>query len=47
MRLGKVQNNPGSQVQPALGETVRALGQNTIDVYLNAQAYWRNVPVAV
>ena len=31
----------------ALAETVRALGENTVDVYLNAQAYWRNVPAAV
>ena len=30
-----------------LGEVLGALGESTVDVYLNAQAYWRNVPIAV
>ena len=30
-----------------LGEVFGALGESTVDVYLNAQAYWRNVPTAV
>ena len=30
-----------------LGETLRALGTNTVDVYLNDRAYWRNVPTSV
>ena len=29
------------------GNAAAALGETTFDVYLNAQAYWRNVPAAV
>ena len=31
----------------ALGETIPALGEKTLDVYLNDRAFWRNVPVAI
>ena len=31
----------------AMGDVLPALGQTTFDVYLNARAYWRNVPAAV
>ena len=31
----------------ALGDAILALGDTTFDVYLNEQAYWRNVPAAV
>ena len=30
-----------------LGEVLDALGENTVDVFLNARAFWRNVPAAV
>ena len=31
----------------ALGDTIDVLGQTTFDIYLNGNAYWRNVPAAV
>ena len=31
----------------ALGDTLDTLGENTFDVYLNARAFWRNVPATV
>ena len=31
----------------ALGDAVQGLGESTFDIYLNARAYWRNVPVAI
>ena len=31
----------------ALGETITALGEKTLDVYLNDHAFWRNVPAAI
>ena len=31
----------------ALGDALPALGQTTFDVYLNARAFWRNVPASV
>ena len=31
----------------ALGNTLPTLGETTFDIYLNDQAYWRNVPTAV
>ena len=31
----------------SLGDSIAALGDTTFDVYLNEQAYWRNVPAAV
>ena len=30
-----------------LGDTIAALGETTFDVYLNARAFWRNVPAAI
>ena len=31
----------------ALGEAIPALGEQTLDVYLNDRAFWRNVPAAI
>ena len=31
----------------ALGDATSVLGQTTFDIYLNGNAYWRNVPAAV
>ena len=31
----------------ALGDTTSVLGQTTFDIYLNGNAYWRNVPAVV
>ena len=31
----------------ALGDTTSVLGQTTFDIYLNGNAYWRNIPAAV
>ena len=31
----------------ALGETLPALGNTTLDIYLNPNAFWRNIPAAV
>jgi len=31
----------------AMGDTLPALGETTADVYLNGDAFWRNVPAAV
>ena len=31
----------------ALGDTISVLGRTTFDIYLNGNAYWRNVPAAV
>ena len=31
----------------ALGNTTDILGQTTFDIYLNPNAYWRNIPAAV
>ena len=31
----------------AMGDTLAALGETTFDVYLNGEAFWRNVPTAV
>ena len=33
--------------RPALAEHVAVLGETTFDVYLNGEAFWRNVPSAV
>ena len=33
--------------QTALGDAAIALGGTTLDIYLNGNAYWRNVPAAV
>ncbi len=31
----------------AMGDTLSTLGETTLDVYLNSNAFWRNVPAAV
>ena len=31
----------------ALGDAIPALGERTLDVYLNDHAYWRNIPAAI
>ena len=31
----------------ALGDAISALGEKTLDVYLNDRAFWRNVPAAI
>ena len=31
----------------ALGDSIPALGEKTLDVYLNDRAFWRNVPAAI
>ena len=31
----------------ALGDAIPALGEETLDVYLNDHAFWRNVPAAI
>ena len=36
-----------SEERAALGSTVASLGGSTFDVYLNARAFWPNVPAAV
>ena len=36
-----------SAERTALGDTVAILGETTFDVYLNARAYWRNLPANV
>ena len=36
-----------SEEHAALGDATGVLGQTTFDIYLNGNAYWRNVPAAV
>ena len=36
-----------SEERAALGDTLHTLGETTFDVYLNGNAFWRNVPAAV
>ena len=36
-----------SHERAALGDRVATLGETTFDIYLNARAYWRNIPAAV
>ena len=36
-----------SEERAALGDAVATLGETTSDIYLNARAYWRNLPAAV
>ena len=42
-----VERDYTSAEQEALGDAVGVLGDGTVDVYLNGNAYWRNVPAAV
>ena len=37
----------GAEERAAMGDALPALGETTFDIYLNADAYWRNVPAAV
>ena len=36
-----------SEERAALGDALPALGETTLDIHLNARAFWRNVPAAV
>ena len=36
-----------AEERAALGDAITTLGGSTVDVYLNDQAYWRNVPINV
>ena len=36
-----------SDERAALGDAIPALGEKTLDVYLNDRAYWRNVPATI
>ena len=36
-----------AEERAALGDATSMLGQTTFDIYLNGNAYWRNVPAAV
>ena len=42
-----VERNYTDGEQTALADAVQTLGNMTFDVYLNDQAYWRNVPAAI
>ena len=45
---GRVEERPYTATElVALGDFIRILGETTFDIYLNAQAYWRNMPAAV
>ena len=45
---GRVVERDFSQNERAeMGETIPALGDRTFDIYLNGEAFWRNVPAAV
>ena len=45
---GRVEERPYTATElVALGDFIGILGETTFDIYLNAQAYWRNVPAAV
>ena len=45
---GRVVERPyTADEQTALGETTATLGESTLDVYLNAHAYWRNIPINI
>ena len=42
-----VERDYTAEERAALGDTTGVLGQTTFDIYLNGNAYWRNVPAAV
>ena len=44
---GRVLEREYAAERAALGDAIAALGDTTFDVYLNGNAYWRNVPTAV
>ena len=39
--------NPAAFDGDALGDAAAALGDTTFDIYLNGEAFWRNVPATV
>ena len=42
-----VERSPTADERTAMGNALAALGDTTVDVYLNGNAFWRNVPDAV
>ena len=42
-----VERSNTSEERNAVGDAVSTHGDTTFDVYLNARAYWRNVPASV
>ena len=45
---GRVVERPyRREERAAVGDAVRVLGETTTDIYLNARAFWRNVPAGV
>ena len=36
-----------AEERAAMGDSLPALGNTTFDIYLNGEAFWRNVPAAV
>ncbi|MBV9756792.1 MAG: DNA methyltransferase, partial [Alphaproteobacteria bacterium] len=44
---GRISRRPYAADETAAGEKAELLGEQTNDVFLNAEAYWRNVPDAV
>ena len=45
---GSVEERPYTATElVALGDLIGILGETTFDIYLNDQAYWRNVPAAI
>ena len=42
-----ISSDASSRQMTAMGDTLPALGDTTVDVYLNGDAFWRNVPAAV
>ena len=43
-RAGSRNGSYTAEEQAALGDAMATLGDSTFDIYLNGQAYWRNVP---
>ena len=42
-----VERNYTADERAALGDALHTLGKTTFDIYLNSDAYWRNVPPAI
>ena len=42
-----VERSYTAEEREALGDAASVLGESTFDIYLNSQAFWRNVPAAV
>lgn len=46
--LGRaVERDYTTEERAALGDAMQYLGETTLDIHLNANAFWRNVPAAV